>query len=581
MAAQPVPMPYPTPEALAAYGAASRRGGSGPRGQGSQIDIPPPPTNTDGNVTSSMTAPRSPPVSGFVDRWRQRLAILIAGADSGRALFPPMQPLQPIAQPVDYWGVGRQWDYPVGWNTRVTPRMGMKVGFPLLRELSQFDLVRIMISHVKEQVIAQSWSVGPLDKKKTRDARMDQLEDVFAYPDRVHTYNDWVKMLLDQALTFDALSIWLRPTVIGKPYSLELMDGSMISPKIMPDGRLPPPEVGPAFQQVIKGLPAVDYIQPVPQGQPVPLDPTGQPFPELLYKPRFPRIDIPYGYGPIEQLITTILIGQRREEFFLDFYKNGSTPDLILSTPEAWNTTQIQQFKILWDALLAGNLEGRRGTMMVPGGVKVIDTKEGALTDSTDEWIIRLICFCFGLSPMPFTKMMNRASGQQHAQQQKDEGIIPYLGWIAEIFNHYIRLKFGWRDVVFRWEEETESDPLEEAQRFQLYLSGKVYHPDEVRQKLGDEPMADDLRAQMDQPTFSQAPNATVLPPDQQSDADDRAAQRASLAAPGGTGPGAAGGAADEDEEPPAPKAGAGKPGVGKGRLGKRANRSAHLARVY
>jgi Phage portal protein len=561
------PIVYPTPMQIAAYGAAARAGAGyrGPRGYGSGIDIPPPPANMspDGGNMAWMTAPRSPPASGFVDRWRQRLAVFIAGADSGRALFPPMQPLQPIAQPWDFAAVGRPWDYPVGWNTRVTPRMGQKIGFPLLFELSNFDLVRIMISHVKEQCCNQQWSVGPLDKKAARDSRMDQLEDLFAYPDKVHTWNDWLKQLLDQVLVYDAPAVWLRPTRGGDPYSLEIMDGSRFTPKIMADGRLPPPEYGPAYQQVLHGLPAVDYILPVPKGQPVPNDPTGQPYPQIIYKPRFPRVDVPYGYGPIEQLLTTILIGQRREEFFLDFYKNGSTPDLILQTPELWNTEQIQQFWNLWNSMLAGNLEGRRGTMMVPNGVKAIDTKEGALTDNTDEWIIRLICFAFGLSPMPFTKMMNRASGQQHAQQQKDEGVIPYLGWIAEFFNHYIRLAYGWRDVVFRWEEETESDPLQEAQRFQIYVNGKVYHPDEVRQKLGDEPMPDDLRAQMDQPTFAASPNATVLPPEQQADADARAAVRAAAAPAKPTAPGAAGGAA--------PGVAATK--MGNGRLARSANR--------
>lgn len=568
MAGQSSPLTYPTPEQIQAYGAATQRGGGGPRDYGQVLDLPPRNTNPDGANGAPMTAPRSPPIGK--PSWRQRLAILIAGADSGMAFFPPMQPLQPIVQPIPFAGVGRPWDYPVGWNTRVIPRSGQKVGFALLREMSNFDLVRIMISHVKEQVCSQTWSIGPLDKKAARDARMDKLEDLFAYPDMVHTWNDWIKELLDQVLVYDTPCVWLRPKLNGDPYSLEIMDGSMISPKIMADGRLPPPEYGPAFQQVLHGLNAVDYIQPVPKGQPVPNDPTGQPYPQLIYKPRFPRIDTVYGYGPIEQLLVTIQIGIRREQFFKDFYEFGSTPDLLLGTPPEWTMDQVQKFWDLWNSMLAGNLAGRRGTMMVPGQVSVKDTKEGALTDSTDEWIIRLICFAFGLSPMPFTKMMNRASGQQHAQQQKDEGIIPYLGWVAEFINHYIRMAYGYRDVVFRWEEETESDPLQEAQRFQLYLNGKVYHPDEVRQKLGDEPMADDLREQMDQPTFSMAPNAIVLPPDQQADADKRAADTAAAMQPGP-------GAEDDEGAPTASKPAA--PGVagkamGKGRLARKANRS-------
>jgi len=106
-------------------------------------------------------------------------------------------------------------------------------------------------------------------------------------------------MLMDQVLVYDAPAVWLRPTYGGDLYSLEIIDGSLVAPKIMADGRLPPPEFGPAYQQVIKGLPAIDYIQPVPVGTPVPLDPTGQPFPELYYRPKNPRVTTVYGFSPV------------------------------------------------------------------------------------------------------------------------------------------------------------------------------------------------------------------------------------------------------------------------------------------
>jgi hypothetical protein len=513
------PYEYPTPAMLDGYRAASRSASPGPRAIGTPID------------TSSMVA--GPP-EGFGRRLGRALAISILGADAGRVLFPPQQPLQPIAQPLDYGAVGRPWDFPVGWNTRVTPRTG-KVPFAVLRDMASaelgYDVLRVLIERVKDDIVSMEWTIGPEDKKKARDARCDEVQDFLEYPDKVHSWADWLRMLLEQMLVYDAPAIWLRPTRGGDLYSLELLDGSMIAPKIMADGRLPPPDYGPAYQQVIKGLPAVDYVQPVPKGQPVPLDPNGQPFPELLYKPRNPRVDSLYGYSPVEQIMTTVYIAHAREKYLLEYYKNGSTADLIFQVPETWNPDQIAQFDKWWNAMLSGNLENRRRAQFVPHGVVPFDVREKALTDESDQWLIRICCFAFGLSPMPFIKMMNRASGETHAEQQKEEGTMPYLNWVANLMHQVIDMKFGYRDLCFRWEEEVATDPLEEAQRFKVYLDTKVYHPDEVRQKLGDDAMPAPLREQMDMPNFSETVNATVLPPEQQAEADARQQQRDDAAA--------------------------------------------------
>lgn len=505
------PFEYPVPAMLDAYatGSASLSGTETPL---YAPQMPP---------TSNMGAPSA--VAPFGRRLLQAFAIRIFGADAGSVLFPPQQPLQPVAQAPAFGAQGRMWDYPVGYNTRVTPRTGARIAFPFLKAMGDFDIVRIMIERVKEDLATMSWTVGPKDKKQARDADMDTIEDMLAYPDKVHTWRDWSFLLMEQVLVYDAPAIWLRPNRGGELYSLEIMDGSMFTPKIMADGRLPPPEFGPAYQQVLKGLPAIDYIQPVPMGQPVPLDGFGDPFPELLYKPRNPRVDIPYGYGPIEQIIRTIEIGILREDFLKDFYTAGSIPDMFAFAPEAWNPDQIAQFQLLFDSVLKGQLANRRGVKFMPGGGKPpYEPRKDALTDATDEWLIRIMCFAFGLSPMPFVKMMNRATGQTHAEQQKEEGSLPFASYVADLMNHVINLKFGRRDIAFKWEEEVATDPLEEAQRFALYLTNKVYHPDEVRQKLGDDAMADDLRSEMDMPNFSPAVTATVLPPDQQADEDKR-----------------------------------------------------------
>lgn len=501
------PYAYPTPAMLDGYRAGVNTAGADLRTLGTPLD------------TSSLAAPMvAGPMEPFSRRLGRALAISILGADAGRVLFPPQQPLQPIAQPIDMAALGRVWDYPVGFNTRVTPRTG-KVPFRTLREMAApetgYDVLRLLIERVKDKILSQAWAVVPRDKQMKPDARCDEINDFLLYPDKVNTFNDWARMLLEQVLVYDAPAVWLRPTRGGDLYALDILDGSLIAPKIMADGRLPPPEYGPAYQQVIKGLPAVDYVQPVPKGQPIPTDPSGQPYPELLYKPRNPRVDSLYGFGPVEQIMTTVWISHAREQYLLQYYKNGSTPDLMVATPPTWNPDQIKQFQQWWDSLLVGNLENRRGTKFVPDGTKVIDTKEKALTDESDQWLIRICCFAFGLNPMPFIKQMNRGQEQTHHEEAIQEGLEPWQKWFTDFMDRIIALKFGWRDLTFAWREDDPVDPVDQAKIDASDVLSAIYHPDEIRRKRGDEPMAPALRADLAYTNFRSA-LGTVPPPDAQ-----------------------------------------------------------------
>ena len=502
---------------------------------GASAPVAVPTSNLGAPMAGQMTQVAPVPV-GAPSRltWSQRLQIFIFGADAPWAWMNPQQPLQPVAQPPEFQAVGRMWDYPVGYNTRVPPRSGNPISFTELKRLSvEYDVLRIMIERVKDKVISQVWSIGMKDEKAKRDdTRCDEITAFLEYPDKVHPWDDWARMLMDQVLVYDAPAVWLRPTRGGDLYSLEIIDGSTIAPKIMADGRLPPPEFGPAYQQVLKGIPAVDYIQPIPRGVTPSLnalDPsTGMPLPELYYRPRNVRVDSVYGYGPVEQIIRTVEIGIQQEKWLRDYFTSGSTPDLLIKTPENWNAAQIQQMQDFWDSMLVGNLVNRRGARFIPGGtgMDVVDTKEKALMDAAvQEWLVRVMCFALGLNPMPFVKMMNKGQEETHHSEAAEEGLKPWLEWFANFINTLIAIKWGYRDVVFRWKETDDTDPQVQATIDKMLVEAKIYHPDELRAKRGDAPMPDEMRLQMDMANY--VPSGTVLPPEQQAEADERAEKQA------------------------------------------------------
>lgn len=488
------------------------------------------------NGYNPQTAPNARPVEQFgvfrrvASRAVEALSYTIRGVGGPADWFGPNQPLQPVAQTPGV--IGRQFDYPVGYNTRITPRLDEAISFAQMKAMADgFDVLRLIIETRKDEVAAQGWKIAPKDEDLEPDDRCAQVQEFFQRPDKYHCWDDWLRMVLEQLFVLDAVSLYLQPTRGGDLYAIQVIDGSTIKRTLTEDGRTPQPDEGPAYQEILKGLPAVDYVVPVAQGMPLPLDEFGMPMPELLYRPRNIRADKIYGYSPVEQIVTTVNIALHRQFYQLNYYTNGSTPDLIFSVPNTWNPTQITEFQYNWESMLRGNLENRRGSMFVPDGVKPFDTKEKALKDEYDEWLTRICCYAFSVSPTPFIRQMNRATAQTHQEVAVQQGLEPVLRWLSNVIGDIIALKFGWPDLGLKWEEDDPVAPTDQATIDVQLVSAKIYHPDEIRAKRGDEPMPPDMRDQMDMATFNAAANSTILPPDQQAE-KDKAAQALAAAKP-------------------------------------------------
>src|SRR5512139_672100 len=219
-----------------------------------------------------------------------RVAGMLPYAFSGKPLaewFGPMQPLAPAVNPqqAEAAGVaGRQFDYRVGYNVDMRPRSGEAVGFPELRAFSDnFDLLRLVIETRKDQLCSSAWVIQPRGDKMKADARCDKAMEFFRMPDGEHGWESWLRMLLEDLFVIDAPTLYVRRTNGGDLYALEPIDGATIKRVIDATGRTP--LEGAAYQQILKGVPAVDYTSD-----------------ELIYKPRNIRTNKVYGYSPVEQI---------------------------------------------------------------------------------------------------------------------------------------------------------------------------------------------------------------------------------------------------------------------------------------
>lgn len=397
---------------------------------------------------------------------------------SDKDWFGPLTPIAPAA-PADV--AGRQWDYPAGYNLALQPRPQEPVNFATLRQLADgYDLLRLVIETRKDQVSRMSWSIKPRGRSRD-DAKIAAVTAFFTRPDGIHGWSDWLRMLLEELFVIDAPALYCRRDRAGRLTGLLPLDGSTIKPVIDAWGRTPQAyqdgatTIWPtAYQQVLKGFPAVDYAAR-----------------DLLYRPRNPRVNRAYGYSPVEQIVTTVNIALRRQLFLMDYFTQGSIPDSLIGVPDGWTPDQIASYQKYWDAYFSGDAARRRRAKFVPGGVakSFVQTKEPELKNVFDDWLARIVCFAFSVSPGALVPQMNRATAQVQKAQAEEEGFAPILAWVKALVDEVLARDFDAGDLEFAWTPTETIDPEAQERMLSSYTSRGILTLNEARAMLGRDPL--------------------------------------------------------------------------------------------
>ena len=407
--------------------------------------------------------------SGFIGQVVAGLRLAVTGKTPD--WFGPGVPLAPVAPA----GVaGRRNDYPVGANLNTVPKTeaNQGVSFDQLRNLADsHDVLRLVIETRKDQMAKMKWSIKAKEGKTASDASIQAMADLFAFPDGQNDFHTWLRLLLEDLFVLDAPALYVKRTKGNKPIGFEPVDGATIKRLIDESGRTPELP-SPAYQQILKGLPAADLTTD-----------------DLVYMPRNIRNHMIYGYGPVEQIIVTVNIGIRRMLGQLVHFTDGSVPAAICSTPETWTAEQIEQFQDYWDSILSGNEAQKSRVRFVPSGANFSPLKPELLSDKFDEWLSRIICYAFSVSNQPFVTAINRATAESAHQQSLQEGLAPVMLWVKTLVDRLLRQYLGITDLEFSWAEEEEVDPLVQAQIDQILANTGILTIDEIREKRGLEPL--------------------------------------------------------------------------------------------
>jgi Phage portal protein len=319
----------------------------------------------------------------------------------------------------------RLWDFPVGYNTIYTPRSYEPIGFDELRALAEnHDITRLAIETRKDQIEKLEWVIKPRNEKSPASdaaSRVDRLSEFWRSPDGEKPFATWLREALEDVLVLDAAAFEVRRNRGGGIIGLDIIDGSTIKVLLDHTGRRPRPPA-PAYEQVIRGRPWRLLTSD-----------------ELIYLPRNPRPHKAYGFGPVEQIVTTVNIGLRRQAMQLQHFTEGNVPPGLLNAPDGWNPEQIRQFQEWFDSILAGNTGNRTRLVWGPSGASYQAFKEAPYKDDFDEWLARIVCYAFSLPPTAFTPQVNRATAETAEQAALEEGLTPLLGWVKRLVDGVVQ----------------------------------------------------------------------------------------------------------------------------------------------
>jgi hypothetical protein len=389
----------------------------------------------------------------------------------------------------------RTWDVPSLFNTIHQLDVGIEpegkdptgMGISEIRRFAdEHEITRAVIETCKDQIckLPGKWQLIPrygqtieeVRVANESDTRITSLNKFFKRPDKEHTTKQWLRILLEEILVSDTVIIWKQEDILDRVYSLPIIDTALIKRCVSESGQTPSADLeypdNIAYQQVIKGRVNKEFTTD-----------------EMIYYVRNPRAWAFYGSSPVEQIILTLATGMRRMAMQLAHYTDGNVPAMFLRAPKEWSKDQIAEFQLYWNVLMSGDFGELSKGWMIPGDIEPIFPQKETLKDEFDEWIARVVCYAYSVSPNAFIKNLNRATSEQAREQADEEGLQTRKSIVCEIMNLIQEKWWGYEDIEYVLLEPRQEDSLKQTEQDNINIRNGSKSVDEIRRMRGDAPI--------------------------------------------------------------------------------------------
>lgn len=418
----------------------------------------------------------------------QELLDVASGAGGVDPSMGPGVPMEPTHQEE---GSPRRFDYQPGRNIINQPRAYEPVTFDTLRRLcDSYDVARIAIEARKDEARGWDWDVRVkpvrgLDRaaqKARATSFADEVARVRGFlmsPNQEDDFGTWLTMYLEDLFVIDAPTLYIRRTRGGDLYALEVVDGATMRPLIDAWGRLPQPPL-PAYGQTIKGVTWGYYSRD-----------------EIIYEPYHQSATSPYGSPPMTWVLMAVNRALRRQSLDLSQFTEGSAPTVGYMVPEGWTATQINELQDLLDTLLTADDAGRSRFRLLPGGngAGIFQLFPEPKTEA-EQWLMHVTAAAFGTSAYELgfepagSGLGGAGFGEASRASAEKRGSRPLAAHLKGLLDRIIAGPLGMPELEFAWLGMGQAEDLvKEAQRDREYWEMGAISTDEVREKLGRDPI--------------------------------------------------------------------------------------------
>jgi hypothetical protein len=439
----------------------------------------PPGAREIGDVVNALTNSVNQ-LNDNVKRRNTYLASLPVDPEWRDATFGPDWPLppDPLDRPNEQGFVGpRQWQYPVTWNIPGRHVFRGHVSWELLKQAADQPLFRACIEIRKQRISTLDWCfrISPQyaaklaktsgksqqeveeDLRKEYQDEIDRLTSFWQVPDRKNGYEfpDWMNLVQEEQLTWDALAIYPSKTYGGDLANLTVLDGSTIKPLLDETGGRPLPPF-PAYQQILYGYPRGDFTADTVDQDGKLVIPNAYSSTQLIYRRRVVRTWTPYGFSPTEQALLDGALWTKRFNWMMSEYTEGAQANQYLVQREQsdWDARQLLQYERYLNDRLAGKTGERMKNPLLPFGIEPANSPgipERYKADY-DLFLIKLCAMHFGVT-MPelgFSEPGGLGSagyheGQEDIQFRKD---LTSVRWLNSFVSGISRTHLNMSDAV-------------------------------------------------------------------------------------------------------------------------------------
>ncbi len=367
------------------------------------------------------------------------------------------------------------------------------VTYKQMRQLANtYGILRSVIEQRKDEIRGLDWQIGIREEYSKNTDLTDKRREAqkfFEYPDLEHTFDQWIGMLLEDLFVTDTACLFKERDKMGRFRRLEVMDGTTILCLIDDTGRIPgPPQM--AYQQIINGIPRTSYMKPVSY------DTTNY---ELHYRPYNMSSYSVYGFSHVESILYIVNIAMRKDRLSLTHFTDSNVPRGFLQTSEqflnimAQDPDVYQNIQDMLDNIVAGSPEHQSRLVIVPGvtGAQLLDNSVD-FDGTYEEWLARVVCARFGVSPAPYAKMMNRASAMTQEESRQEYALIPMLQHFKSWFDQILATDLNMPYLEFIWDQGA-SYTKEKASMDMEMLKMGIKTIDDIRSSQGLSPLPDEI----------------------------------------------------------------------------------------